>query len=260
MRAAELGRFWTGIRRLLISIALWARSLWMNGGWCGWKARQSKGWRPEESGLPPISAESTEMDGAQRHGGTDGAGWSQRGHSLRIRVIGGGLAGPEAALTAARLGCEVDLYEMRAVVDGKPRLTPAHQTTDFGELVCSNSLKSESEWTRAVASQARNAARGFGAFAHCGCLRGTGGSRSGGRSRGVFAAHFGGDRGRAAHSRDSRRGDAAGRTHRTVKRPHYRRDGAADFGCAGQGDRAADRRGAPGVLRFDFADCRCRID
>src|SRR6202044_3384687 len=48
---------------------------------------------------------------------------------------------------AARLGCEVDLYEMRAIVDGKPRLTPAHQTTDFGELVCSNSLKSESEWT-----------------------------------------------------------------------------------------------------------------
>jgi methylenetetrahydrofolate--tRNA-(uracil-5-)-methyltransferase len=63
---------------------------------------------------------------------------------LRIRVIGGGLAGPEAALTAARFGCEVDIYEMRAVVDGKPHLTPAHQTTDFGELVCSNSLKSES--------------------------------------------------------------------------------------------------------------------
>ena len=63
---------------------------------------------------------------------------------MRIRVIGGGLAGPEAALTAARLGCQVDLYEMRAVIDGKPRLTPAHQTTEFGELVCSNSLKSES--------------------------------------------------------------------------------------------------------------------
>ena len=63
---------------------------------------------------------------------------------MRIRVIGGGLAGPEAALTAARLGCQVDLYEMRAMVDGKPRLTPAHQTIDFGELVCSNSLKSES--------------------------------------------------------------------------------------------------------------------
>ena len=61
-----------------------------------------------------------------------------------VRVIGGGLAGPEAALTAARLGCEVELYEMRRVVDGKPRLTPAHQTVEFGELVCSNSLKSES--------------------------------------------------------------------------------------------------------------------
>jgi len=63
---------------------------------------------------------------------------------VTIRVIGGGLAGPEAALTAARLGCQVDLFEMRAIVDGQPRLTPAHQTIEFGELVCSNSLKSES--------------------------------------------------------------------------------------------------------------------
>ena len=62
----------------------------------------------------------------------------------KIRVIGGGLAGPEAALTAASLGCEVELYEMRRETEGAPILTPAHQTTDFGELVCSNSLKSES--------------------------------------------------------------------------------------------------------------------
>jgi methylenetetrahydrofolate--tRNA-(uracil-5-)-methyltransferase len=62
---------------------------------------------------------------------------------VKIRVIGGGLAGPEAALTAARLGCQVELYEMRRV-DGDKKLTPAHQTADFGELVCSNSLKSES--------------------------------------------------------------------------------------------------------------------
>ncbi len=60
----------------------------------------------------------------------------------KIRVIGGGLAGPEAALVAARMGVAVDLYEMRPV-----RQTPAHQTADFGELVCSNSLKSESEGT-----------------------------------------------------------------------------------------------------------------
>ncbi len=61
---------------------------------------------------------------------------------MRIRVIGGGLAGPEAALVAARMGIEVDLHEMRPV-----QMTPAHQTPDFGELVCSNSLKSESENT-----------------------------------------------------------------------------------------------------------------
>ena len=61
---------------------------------------------------------------------------------MRIRVIGGGLAGPEAALVAARSGIDVDLYEMRPV-----QTTPAHQTSDFGELVCSNSLKSESENT-----------------------------------------------------------------------------------------------------------------
>jgi methylenetetrahydrofolate--tRNA-(uracil-5-)-methyltransferase len=60
----------------------------------------------------------------------------------RIRIIGGGLAGPEAALQAARLGCIVDLYEMRPT-----RSTEAHQTSDFAELVCSNSLKSESENT-----------------------------------------------------------------------------------------------------------------
>ena len=43
-------------------------------------------------------------------------GWppAEECSAVRIRVIGGGLAGPEAALTAARLGCEVDLYEMRA--------------------------------------------------------------------------------------------------------------------------------------------------
>jgi methylenetetrahydrofolate--tRNA-(uracil-5-)-methyltransferase len=60
----------------------------------------------------------------------------------RIRIIGGGLAGPEAALQAAKRGCQVDLYEMRPT-----RSTEAHQTSDFAELVCSNSLKSESENT-----------------------------------------------------------------------------------------------------------------
>jgi methylenetetrahydrofolate--tRNA-(uracil-5-)-methyltransferase len=60
----------------------------------------------------------------------------------RIRIIGAGLAGSEAAWQCARRGVPVDLYEMRPV-----RSTPAHQTSDFAELVCSNSLKSESENT-----------------------------------------------------------------------------------------------------------------
>lgn len=60
----------------------------------------------------------------------------------RIRIIGAGLAGCEAAWQCARRDIEVELYEMRPV-----KSTPAHQTDKFAELVCSNSLKSESENT-----------------------------------------------------------------------------------------------------------------
>jgi methylenetetrahydrofolate--tRNA-(uracil-5-)-methyltransferase len=60
----------------------------------------------------------------------------------RIKIIGAGLAGSEAAWQCAQRGVPVELYEMRPV-----RSTPAHQTGDFAELVCSNSLKSESENT-----------------------------------------------------------------------------------------------------------------
>jgi methylenetetrahydrofolate--tRNA-(uracil-5-)-methyltransferase len=56
-----------------------------------------------------------------------------------VRVIGAGLAGSEAAWQCARRGVSVELWEMRPV-----RSTPAHQTADFAELVCSNSLKSDS--------------------------------------------------------------------------------------------------------------------
>lgn len=59
-----------------------------------------------------------------------------------VRIIGAGLAGSEAAWQCARRGMAVELYEMRPV-----KSTPAHQTAEFAELVCSNSLKSESENT-----------------------------------------------------------------------------------------------------------------
>lgn len=57
--------------------------------------------------------------------------------TVRLKVIGGGLAGTEAAWQAANLGVDVELYEMRP-----KRMTPAHHTGDLAELVCTNSLGS----------------------------------------------------------------------------------------------------------------------
>ena len=59
-----------------------------------------------------------------------------------IHIAGGGLAGTEAAWQIARRGLRVALWEMRPA-----RRTPAHQTGRLAELVCSNSLKSESDST-----------------------------------------------------------------------------------------------------------------
>src|SRR5215813_13615033 len=59
-----------------------------------------------------------------------------------VKIIGAGLAGSECAWQLAHRGIACELYEMRPAKN-----TPAHQTADFAELVCSNSLKSESENT-----------------------------------------------------------------------------------------------------------------
>ncbi|MDI9259054.1 methylenetetrahydrofolate--tRNA-(uracil(54)-C(5))-methyltransferase (FADH(2)-oxidizing) TrmFO [Alicyclobacillus sendaiensis] len=56
-----------------------------------------------------------------------------------VTVIGAGLAGSEAAWQAANRGAKVTLYEMRPV-----QMTPAHHTDGFAELVCTNSLRSNS--------------------------------------------------------------------------------------------------------------------
>lgn len=55
----------------------------------------------------------------------------------RVTVIGGGLAGSEATWQLAKRGIEVDLYEMRPV-----KMTPAHETCNLSELVCTNSMRS----------------------------------------------------------------------------------------------------------------------
>jgi len=59
-----------------------------------------------------------------------------------INVIGGGLAGVEAAWQAAKLGAHVKLYEMRPI-----QQTPAHRTDKLAEIVCSNSLKTDEPGT-----------------------------------------------------------------------------------------------------------------
>jgi methylenetetrahydrofolate--tRNA-(uracil-5-)-methyltransferase len=62
-----------------------------------------------------------------------------------IHIIGAGLAGSEAAWQIARLGLPVVLHEMRP-----SRTTPAHQTGDFAELVCSNSFRADDPQTSAI--------------------------------------------------------------------------------------------------------------
>lgn len=57
----------------------------------------------------------------------------------RVTVVGGGLAGSEAAHQISKLGIRVKLIEMRP-----DKSSPAHNSNDLGELVCSNSLKSNS--------------------------------------------------------------------------------------------------------------------
>ncbi|MBO5913030.1 MAG: methylenetetrahydrofolate--tRNA-(uracil(54)-C(5))-methyltransferase (FADH(2)-oxidizing) TrmFO, partial [Clostridia bacterium] len=57
---------------------------------------------------------------------------------MRVKVLGAGLAGCEAAYKLANLGIEVDLYEMKP-----QKYSPAHKSENFAELVCSNSLKAQ---------------------------------------------------------------------------------------------------------------------
>ena len=65
--------------------------------------------------------------------------------SSELHIIGGGLAGTEAAWQAASLGIEVVLYEMRPT-----RKTEVHKTETLAELVCSNSFRSDDHQSNAV--------------------------------------------------------------------------------------------------------------
>ncbi len=71
-----------------------------------------------------------------RRGGAGARREGQLSSTPRVTVVGGGLAGSEATWQLAKRGLGVDLFEMRPVLK-----TPVHQTSDFAELVCSNSLR-----------------------------------------------------------------------------------------------------------------------
>ena len=63
----------------------------------------------------------------------------------KIKVIGGGLAGVEAAYRLAKSGIEVELFDIKP-----KKFTPAHKSEGFAELVCSNSLKSNDVYGNAA--------------------------------------------------------------------------------------------------------------
>lgn len=63
----------------------------------------------------------------------------------KVKVIGAGLAGCEAAFYLARRGVEVELYDIKP-----KKFTPAHVSENFAELVCSNSLKSNDVYGNAA--------------------------------------------------------------------------------------------------------------
>lgn len=75
----------------------------------------------------------------------------------KVKIIGGGLAGVEAAWQVAKYGFEVELYEMKPV-----RFSPAHKSHLLGELVCSNSLKAKR--TESAAGLLKTEMRHFGSL------------------------------------------------------------------------------------------------
>ena len=167
----------------------------------------------------------------------------------RLTVIGGGLAGCEAAWQAARLGVEVDLYEMRPHRSG-----PAHTTGALAELVCSNSLRGA-----ALGERRRLAQRRAGAARFADRKRGARDRRSGGRRarrrpgafrRGSAGAH----RRPIAHhaaARGMQRDSARSAGDRRVR-------SAAERGVLGELGCAARRRPAA-LLRCGIADRRRRL-
>ena len=163
-----------------------------------------------------------------------------------VHIIGGGLAGSEAAWQLARRGVA------RAAVGNarRRRSTPAHQSDGLAELVCSNSFRSDDDEKNAVgllhhemrAARLAGHARGRSAQVPAGSAMAV--------DRDVFSAEVERELPALPNSRDRARAD------RYAARggPDHRRHRPADRRLARRQHRPRDRRRQPGLLRCDRAD------
>jgi len=164
-----------------------------------------------------------------------------------VRIVGGGLAGCEAAWQLARRGVDVELHEMRPHARG-----PAHVTDDLAELVCSNSLRGAA-LENAVGLLKEELAR-LGSLIVC-CARQSavpaGGALAVDRLR--FSALV------QARSKLNRACVSfVKKLRRSIRRSDDRRVRTASFAGAFGGDRRPARR-APALLRRRVADRRRRL-
>ena len=169
----------------------------------------------------------------------------------RVTIVGGGLAGCEAAWQLARRGVEVDLFEMRP-----SRQTPVHQTGDLAELVCSNSLRGNA--LDQAAGLLKEEMRRLGLARGAGGRRGegAGGQRPGRGPRPLRPPHDGGGR-VAARGEDRTAARSCGSP--TTRSPSWRPARSPRTPLAARRRRLRGR-GAPALLRRGEPGRRGRLD
>ena len=156
-----------------------------------------------------------------------------------LTIIGGGLAGSEAAWQAARRGVRVRLYEM------KPRkFSPAHQSPLLGELVCSNSLRADSRET-AVGLLKEEMRRLDSLIMAAALATRVPAGKALAVDRGEFAAYIT----RVLDSRAADRNHPGRSCGPGPGGDHHHRHRAADLRAPGRGLGKAHRTGAPPFLR-----------
>ena len=164
-----------------------------------------------------------------------------------VHVIGGGLAGSEAAWQLAQAGIPVILHEMRPI-----RTTAAHKTGTLAELVCSNSFRSDDSMHNAVGLLHEEMRRCDSLIMRAGDAHKLPAGGALAVDRDGFAADV--QQALEAKALVEIRREAVPDAARCILRPRDRRDRPADFARARAVDPARDRRGRARVLRRDRAD------